>query len=150
MIAFTDIWITVIVLSYLLVSIVINKQFNYLFSGILIIFLGIFPFVRDSGMIGFDITLYPVFNFAAYFIVVFAARDFVSEGFKESSFNNLKWPIFFVGFCLLIFTTIPTLYSMNVLSFNLPVYPQIFNNIIYIICGIFLIITDFIVLATKD
>jgi len=141
--------ITLSVLIYLTLSIVINKKINYFLSGILIFLIGLLPFLSNSELINFNIGLYPIFNFAAYFIIVFAARDFLSEGFKEK-WSFMKYPVLIMGLLLYILTTIPTLYAMNIISFEIPVYPEMFNNVLYLICGLFLMISDFTVLATND
>jgi len=125
-----------------------KKKIHYFFSGSTLIALGILPILYDMEVIGLDITLYPIFNFAAYFFVVLAAKDLFKESFKEKE-STLKWPSLILAISLLVLTTIPTLNKMHVIEFVLN-YPKIIDHILYLVCGLFLIISIFTLLSTEN
>jgi len=141
--------ISLIVVILLFLSMLLTKKAHYAISGLTLISLGLFPLLYNNYIIPLDITRYPVINFAAYFLVIFASRDLFKEGMKEKQ-SLLKVPSIVFAGTLIILTTIPTLYNMQVISFNLPEYAPMINQVIYIASGLFLLIGIFTLLKSKE
>ncbi|MCK5107562.1 MAG: hypothetical protein KAQ83_02450 [Nanoarchaeota archaeon] len=128
----------VVIVILLFLTMVIKKKVHYAVSGLTLILIGLLPILYNNGIIGFNFEEFGIIKYIAYFFVLFAARDLFKEGFQEENIK-LKIPTMLFAIALLIFTTIPTLNSMDILIIALPKYPEIVNNIIYMISGVFLI-----------
>ena len=132
--------VTTVTLVVLLLLLVLPKKVHYTMSGIILIFLGLLPFLYEYQYITFDYTQYPVLDFVIYFIFVIAGKDLFKEGIEEDKSNFLKYPSIVLGLFLIVFTSIPKLYKLHVIPFTLPEYPFILDSILYIVCGVFLLI----------
>ena len=110
--------------------------------------MGALPFLHGYEMIDFDITKYPVFNYVAYFFIVLAGKDLLKEGFKEGE-SPLKLPSIILAIALITLTTISTLNRMGVIKFALD-YPPAIDWVLYIVCGLFLIIGIFILFSEGE
>ena len=133
---------SIVVVLALIGSLLLPKKIHYAFNGIVLMLLGILPFMYRAGMIRFDITAIPVVNYVVAFIIVIAGRELIMEGIKEEK-KAVKYPSIIVGLVIIILTTIPVLFSMGAIGFNIPPYPPIINNVIYVVAGIFMIIGIF-------
>jgi hypothetical protein len=138
--------ISIVVLVTL--SLVFTKKIHYFVCGFFLIGLGIVSLLSTFGMIDFNPKDFPVMNLGAYFFVLYASKDMFMEAFKEQE-SKLKWPTMIFAAVLIILQTIPTLYSFEVLPFNLEFDDWVYN-ILYIISGIFLIIGIFTLLKSEE
>lgn len=130
------------IILLLFLTMVIKKKLRYAISGLFLISLGVLPILYNNEIISFDIGEFSIIRFIAYFFVIFAAKDLFKEGFTEKNIK-LKIPTMIFAILLIIFTTIPTLNSMNILAINIPDYPVMIDYMIYIISGLFLIVGIF-------
>lgn len=136
--------LSIILVILLFLSILLPKKIHYILSGVTLLVLGVLPVLHDHGIIGVDINQFPIANFVIYFLVVNAGKELFKEGFEEQS--KLKYPTMFLGVFLIIFTTIPTLNKLGVTEFVMPAYPKIIDSVLYIVCGVFLIVGAFTLL----
>jgi hypothetical protein len=99
------------------------KKKHYVISGLFLISLGLLPLLQDLEVISFDITAYPVYGYAAVFLIIFAGKDLFKEAFKEKD-SKLKWPSFAIGTLLISSVTIPQLHRAEIIDFLLA-YPPL-------------------------
>lgn len=140
--------ISIFIVILLFLSLLLSKKIHYFIAGLLLIFLGSAPYLYEYSIIPFNIMDFPVFNFTAYFFIVFASKDLFKEGFKEKE-SALKWPSLILAIVLIVLTTIPTLNKLQVIDFVLE-YPPVVDHVIYIVSGLFLLIGIFTIIATKE
>jgi len=124
------------------------KKIHYLTSGLMLISLGALQILNNMGYIGLDITRFPVFNYAAIFLITFAGKDLLKEGFKEKQ-SALKYPSMILAVVIVALTYWPSLKNAGVVSFSLT-YPPIFDSILLIVSGVFLIIGVFTLLSGSE
>lgn len=140
--------LSIIIVILLFLSLLLPKKIHYFVSGLTLMSLGGLPLLYDLGIVKINITEYPVINYAAYFLVVLASKDLLVEGFKEKQ-SPLRIPSIVLALTLLLLTSLPTLNKLEVIDFVLK-YPPLIDQILYIICGIFLIIGIFTILKNKE
>ncbi len=138
--------VTVGALLFLLLLMVLPKKVHYAMSGVILIVLGVLPFLVVGGIEVIDVSEYPITRFVLYFIIVIAGKDLFKEGFEEDSKNILKYPSMILGIGLIVFSSIPTLYKFQVIPWTLPIYDPLIDSILYIVSGIFLLIGIFTLL----
>lgn len=141
---------TLTIISYLVVlglfaSILLPEKTHYTVTGFILIALGVLPLLFSKGLLPFDPNQFPVVNFAVYFVTVLAGKDLFRAGFEEDQ-NKLRWPTMLLGIFLILFTSVPTLHKMEVIGWDFPVWPQMIDNVIYMVAGVFLIISAFTLL----
>jgi NhaP-type Na+/H+ or K+/H+ antiporter len=137
--------ISIIIVIILFSLNIFSKRLHYIVSGLLLISIGVIDILFNQHYIDLDIHDYPIVAFALYFILFFAGKDLLVEAFKEEN-KTLKYTTLILSILIIVITTIPTLNSKGVIDFNLPIYPRIIDQIIYIISGIFLLIGTFVLL----
>lgn len=140
--------ISLVIVALLFASMLLTKKLHYVISGLALIAFGTIPILFELYIINLDITAFPIFNYSAYFFVVFAGKDLFKEAFKEKE-SKMKYPTMILAIVLITITTIPTLHKMGVTQFAFE-YPELINHIIYIVSGIFLILGAFTMLRTED
>ncbi|MBW2992000.1 hypothetical protein KY345_02160 [Candidatus Woesearchaeota archaeon] len=140
--------ISMSVVALLFLSLLLPKKIHYFASGLTLISLGALPLLYDLKFIGINIAEYPVINYAAYFLVVLAAKDLLIEGFKEKE-SPLRIPSIILALTLLLLTSLPTLNKLRAIDFVLE-YPPLIDQILYMLCGLFLIIGIFTILKRKE
>jgi hypothetical protein len=141
--------ISVVVVIGMFALMVISKKLHYIVGGLVLIGVGIITLLFEMGRIDIDLGEFPIVNFAVYFMIVFAGKDLLKEGFKEKD-SPLKWPSIILAIVLIVITTLPTLKKMKVIDWALPEYPPLIDAIIYMVSGVFLLIGLFTILATAD
>ena len=134
--------ISIAIVIILFLSLAFSRKLHYFMGGLTLIVLGAMPILYDYKIIGIDINDYPVLNFAVYFTVVFAAKDLFKESMREKG-GVIRWLSLIMAILLIVVSTLPTLYMMDVVSFNLPDFSSIIYNIMYIIAGVFLLVGIF-------
>lgn len=148
--------VTIVAIIFLVLLLILPKKISYALAGVTLIILGLVPLFEALNYINFNMHDFPVLDFMIYFIVLISGKDLFKEGVKENSNSGtktlssyLKWPSIILGFFLIAFTSIPKLYNHHVISWTIPSYPPIFDVIIYVTCGIFLIIGVFTIFNDK-
>jgi hypothetical protein len=141
--------ISAIIAVGLTVLMVISKRVHYFVGSIILVGVGVVTILDEYGITNINLDEFPVVNYAVYFMILFAGKDLLKEGFKEKQ-SALKYPSIILALLLIIMTTLPTLNKMNVIDWALPKYPPIVDAVIYIVSGIFLLIGVFTLLATHE
>ncbi len=136
-------------LVFLLLMLVLPKKIHYSLSGVILIILGSIPILNLLKYSNFNLSEFPVLDFVVYFIIVVAGKDLFKAGVEEEKRNILKFPSMILGLFMITLTSIPKLYKLGVIPWNLPPYPAILDSILYIICGVFLIIGIFTLFKNK-
>jgi uncharacterized integral membrane protein len=126
----------------------LSKKLHYFVSGINLIVLGLLPILNHFEIIHIDLEQMPILKFVAAFFLGFATKDLFVEAIKEKE-SKWKYPTLIITFILVILITIPGLYSMDVIEFNLDL-PLIVNSLIYFIAGILMFIGVFTLLQTDE
>ncbi|MBU0461074.1 MAG: hypothetical protein KJ574_00650 [Nanoarchaeota archaeon] len=124
---------------------IFSKKIHYFVGGLILAGMGVLELLFGFGVVSLDINEYPVVHFAVYFMVVFAGKDLLKEGFHEGQ-PYLRYPSIILALILIIITTIPTLNTFGVISYVLPEYPHILDMVLYILSGIFLLIGTFFII----
>ncbi len=134
---------TIIVIAILFLTLIFSKRIHRFVSGILLLLIGMLPTLIDEIGLPIDVADFPVLRFAAFFLLLYASKDIFVEGFKQERLIMKAIYLVFAIFLISI-TTIPTLYSMDVIEFTLPYVIENYYNAIYIATGVSLIIGTFI------
>ena len=138
--------ISIVVVCILFGTLLLAKKKHYIIAGLFLISLGVLPLLFDFGISSFDITAYPVYGYAAVFLIIFAGKDLFTQAFKEKE-SKLKWPSFGLAIFLLASVVIPELHGAGVVDFVLE-YPPLVDYALYITGGVFLIVGSFTLLRT--
>lgn len=141
--------ISVVIVLGMLALMIVSKKVHYFVGGLILIGTGVMSILFITGVTEMDFDKIPIVSFAVYFMIVFASKDLLKEGFKEKE-SSLKWPSIILALLLLTLTTIPTLNKAHVIDWALPEYPKIIDAILYIISGVVLPIGTFTLLSTED
>ncbi len=126
--------IVILVVSTLLLP----RMIRHLVHSIILIAFGIIPILHSYKMIGFNIPSWPIVGYALTVIIILSGRTLIVDGFKEEN-RALKFLTIAAGFVIILVVTIPTLYNLGAITFNLT-YPPIINNILYMSAGVLLLI----------
>lgn len=148
MVEIFSIIITFVAIIFLVLLIILPKKIGYALAGIVLIILGLFPLFHALHYISFDLHEYPILDFLIYFIIAISGKDLFKEGLKEKMNNSffskyVKFPSIFFGLFIIVLTTIPKLYKHHVIDWTIPSYPPIFDVVLYVVCGIFLLLGVF-------
>lgn len=84
--------ISAVVVVLVFATMVLTKKIHYFTSGLMLVSLGVLSVLSEFQIIGFNILKLPVFNYAAIFLITFAGKDLLKEGFKEKT-SALKYPL---------------------------------------------------------
>ena len=117
------------------------RVLKYSANGLLLIIIGGMSLMYEFGLINYDIIAIPIMKYLLLLMVALSAKELCSSGFKEH--GKLRFISIFLAVLLIIITTIPALYSINAITFNLPEIPMIVLNCLYIMAGIVLVIGAF-------
>lgn len=140
--------ISVIVVIILIASMILPRKLHFFFNGLVLITLGVMPILKNAGTITFDVNKVPIISYMIYFIVVLAGKELIKEGFHGEK-GVMRYASITLAIFIITITTIPTLYKTGAISFTLPNFPPMINNVIYIITGVMLIAGVFTLIKEK-
>ena len=137
-----------VIVAILFSTLLFSKKLHYFASGLFLVLLGVLPILYDYGKISLDVYSFPIYHYAAIFLILFAGKDLLREGWREKQ-SMLRWPSLLLAVIMIASVTIPKLHNMGAISFALD-YPPIVDHVLYIAAGLFLIVGIFTLLATKE
>ncbi|RMF56152.1 hypothetical protein D6745_00180 [Candidatus Woesearchaeota archaeon] len=117
-----------------------GKDWFTLILGLILLVLGVIPFLNKFGIVSFGLNFLPIMQFVSYIISI-AALWLIIEGFMED--EGVKIITIIVGLIILAIGVIPLLNSFGVISFAIPFLSVTLYNIIFILEGILLVIAAF-------
>ncbi len=138
--------VTAVVVIALLSTAIMPKRMNYGFNGILLLLLGGIPLLHDLGVLPFTFGEAGIIKYVVTVVVIFAAKSLIAEGIKEE--HTLRWVTITAGIVIAVLALVPTLYELGALTFTIPEYPGMVNQIIYLVAAILLFAGIF--LAKKE
>jgi hypothetical protein len=141
--AMLNTFVSLIIVAALFLTMVIPKMVRYIVNGLALLSIGVLTLLFNYGYIQFNIGNYPIFNYAVFFLTVFAGKRLLKDGFVSQE-KHIKFPSIIFGISIIVITTVPTLHKLGVIDFVLT-YPSVINHFLYVIAGIVLIIGAFII-----
>jgi len=133
--------ISITLVIILIITLILPKKIRGIVHAIFLFLFGLIPILFRLKLLGVTFEDTPQLAYAVLFIIVIAGRTMMVEGIKIES--KVKWPIIIFGVIIIILTTIPALHDLGALSFTLPPWSTIINEIIYVFAAVFLVIVTF-------
>lgn len=128
--------VTVVALTILVGTLLLPKRGRYAVHSLMLLALGTLPILYRLEIINFTFGEAGIIKYVVAVVVVFTARSLVMEGVKEESF--VKWLSILMGVVIIVLTAVPALHSLGALTFTIPQYPPLVDNIIYIAAAVLL------------
>jgi len=135
--------VAIAIVAAFIITLLLPKRWKFLTNGIMLFVLGLLPLLYILGSISFNLVDIPIFQYLIMIIVIWDGRELIVEGFKEGV-EVLRWASIIFGIVLIVIGTIPLLFNLGAISFNLPKIPDIILFSIYMISGILLAIGSFV------
>ncbi|MFT4303745.1 MAG: hypothetical protein ACMXYG_04210 [Candidatus Woesearchaeota archaeon] len=108
-------------------TLMLPKIWKYFANGLILLALGVIPFLHGLGLVNFNTYTIPIFQYLVLIIAIFAGRELIIEGFKGEE-GAVGLVSIFAGIILIVITTVPALYNFGAITFTLPAIP---DEIIY-------------------
>ena len=134
--------VTVVVLLVLVGTFVLPTKFRYGVHGLILFVLGLVPILFALDVIGFTFGEAGIIKYVIAVVVVFTARSLVVQGVKEE--GPMRWITIIMGVVIIILTAVPALHQLGALTFTIPQYPSVVDNIIYVLASALLFVGIFI------
>jgi len=134
--------ISIVVVIILLASLFLTKKLRYVFNGVILLLMGILPMLYNARIISFNVESIPILKYVLILTITIAGKELAKEGFREQN-KLVKYPSIALGIVIIIFTTVPALYSMGAIGFTIPYFPPAINYWLYIAAGILMFVGVF-------
>jgi hypothetical protein len=134
--------VTVVVLLALVSTFLIPKKIRHVVHSIMLLTIGLFPLLYHLGVLPFTFGEAGIVKYAVTFIVAMAAKDLIADALKIE--GPMRYVVIVLGSTIVILAAIPSLFALGALTFTLPEYPSIVDNILHIIVGVTLFVTIFL------
>lgn len=128
--------VTIVILLILVGTFALPKKIRYGVHAIFLLFLGIIPLLYSLQIISFTFGDAGIIKYVVAVVVVFTGRSLIAEGVKEE--GKLRWVSIISGIIVIILAVTPRLYELGALTFTIPEYPELIDNIVYIVAAILL------------
>ncbi|MBU2561825.1 MAG: hypothetical protein KKD17_06005 [Nanoarchaeota archaeon] len=140
--AFVTNTVTILFLSVIVGTFALPKKIRYVIHGLFLFALGLIPILYTLNVLSFTFGEAGIIKYVVAVVVVFTARSLIMEGVHEE--GPMRWVSIISGIIIIILVTVPTLHKLGALTFTIPEYPQIIDQVIYIIASILLFIGIFL------
>lgn len=134
--------VTIIVLLLLVATFLIPKKIRHVVHSLLLLTVGLIPLLYTLGVIPFTFGEAGIVKYAVTFIVAMAAKDLIADALKIE--GPMKYIIIVLGATIVVLAAIPSLHAVGALTFTLPEYPPIVDNILHIVVAVTLFISIFL------
>ena len=134
--------VTIVILVILVGTFALPKKIRYAVHAIFLFALGISPLLFSLGVIGFTFGEAGIIKYVVAVVVVFTARSLIAEGVKEK--GALRWVSVIAGIVIIILAVTPRLYQLGALTFTIPSYPPLIDQIVYVIAAVLLTLGIFL------
>ncbi|MGM5483462.1 MAG: hypothetical protein ACQER9_00930 [Nanobdellota archaeon] len=139
--------IILIMAVLLFITVLLPDKYDFFLSSLIMFSIGGIQLCDAFDIFSIKNAQSPVFDFAAIFILTYAARDLVYEGINGNK-GLLKIFLFISGILLLLLTSLPILYDVNLISFDpdLNIFGNNIKSSFYLLSGFIMIIGSFLIL----
>ncbi len=134
--------VTIVILIILVGTFALPKKIRYAVHALFLLVLGLIPLLFSLEVIGFTFGEAGIIKYVVAVVVVFTARSLIMEGVKEE--GSLRWVSIIAGIIIIILSVTPSLYQLGALTFTIPSYPPLIDQIVYIIAAILLTLGIFL------
>jgi len=138
--------VSIIVIAVLISTALLPKKLNYAVNGCILLLLGLIPILFELEVIPFTFGEAGIIKYTVTVVVMFSAKTLIVEAVKEE--HALRWITLSMGVLLVILSIVPSLHALGALTFTIPNYPPMVNNIMYVVASLFLFVGIF--LARSD
>lgn len=135
--------VAIAIVTTFILTLLLPKLWKFLTNGIILFALGLLPLLYIFNKISFNVVEIPVFQYLLMIIIIWDGRELIVEGIKEDT-EILKWMSIVFGIILIVLGTIPLLFKLGAISFNIPQIPEVILYSIYMISGLLLAMGAFV------
>jgi hypothetical protein len=121
---------------------VLPKFARHLVHSLFLIGLGLIPVLYELYVIDFQIPDFAIITYVVTAIIMLTGGTLLKDGFHEGGTFGYTAMVF--GIIIMLNVLIPTMYKINAITFDVPSYPPIINSVLYLVSGIMLLISTFI------
>ncbi|HIH42134.1 TPA: hypothetical protein HA246_00655 [Candidatus Woesearchaeota archaeon] len=129
------------VLGGFAITFALPKIPKHIIHSLFLMFLGGVPILYELAVTDFQLPQLAIMTYIITAIIMLTGGTLVKDGWKEG--GKLGYGAMIFGIIIMASVLIPTLYKINAITFNIPAYPPIINAILYILSGVLLLISTF-------
>jgi len=134
--------VAIAVLGGFAATFMLPKFARHIVHSFFLIALGAIPVLYELYVIEFQIPDFAIITYVVTAIIMLTGSTLVKDGFHEG--GKFGYTAMGFGIIIMLNVLIPALYKINAITFNIPSYPPVINSVLYLISGIMLLVSTFI------